>query len=87
MFSNLLDLNTISILTMTISSIRHSTNLSKHLEYGHIYLDMDGNSVDQKVNLSMIGSLLYLCAYMSHPVLEGKPNANHVRARIRNSRT
>jgi hypothetical protein len=24
---------------------------------------------------------------MSHPVLEGKPNANHVRARIRNSRT
>jgi hypothetical protein len=25
--------------------------------------------------------------WMSHPVLEGKPNANHVRARIRNSRT
>jgi hypothetical protein len=24
---------------------------------------------------------------MSHPVLEGKANANHVRARIRNSRT
>ena len=24
---------------------------------------------------------------MSHPVLEGKPNANHVRVRIRNSRT
>jgi hypothetical protein len=24
---------------------------------------------------------------MSHPVLEGKPNENHVRARIRNSRT
>jgi hypothetical protein len=24
---------------------------------------------------------------VSHPVLEGKPNANHVRARIRNSRT
>jgi hypothetical protein len=24
---------------------------------------------------------------MSHPVLEGKPNANHVRAKIRNSRT
>jgi hypothetical protein len=23
---------------------------------------------------------------MSHPVLEGNPNANHVRARIRNSR-
>jgi hypothetical protein len=25
--------------------------------------------------------------HMSHPVLEGKPYANHVRARIRNSRT
>jgi hypothetical protein len=24
---------------------------------------------------------------LSHPVSEGKPNANHVRARIRNSRT
>jgi hypothetical protein len=24
---------------------------------------------------------------VSHPVLEGKPNANHVRARINNSRT
>jgi hypothetical protein len=24
---------------------------------------------------------------MSHPVLEGKPNANHVHARISNSRT
>jgi hypothetical protein len=24
---------------------------------------------------------------MSHPVLEGKPNVNHVCARIRNSRT
>ena len=24
---------------------------------------------------------------MSHPVLEGKPNANHIRARISNSRT
>jgi hypothetical protein len=26
-------------------------------------------------------------APVSHPVLEGKPNANHVRARISNSRT
>jgi hypothetical protein len=24
---------------------------------------------------------------LSHPILEGKPNANHVRARIRSSRT
>jgi hypothetical protein len=28
-----------------------------------------------------------LIPLMSHPVLEGKPNANHVRSRIRNSRT
>jgi hypothetical protein len=27
------------------------------------------------------------CGLMSHPVLEGKPNVNHVRARIRNSGT
>jgi hypothetical protein len=26
-------------------------------------------------------------SFLSHPVLEGKPNANHVRARINNSRT
>jgi hypothetical protein len=29
---------------------------------GHLDLDMGGNSVDQKVYRSMIGSLLYLCA-------------------------
>jgi hypothetical protein len=28
-----------------------------------------------------------VAAYVSHPVLEGKPNANHVRARISYSRT
>jgi hypothetical protein len=27
------------------------------------------------------------CMFLSHPVMEGKPNANYVRARIRNSRT
>jgi hypothetical protein len=26
-------------------------------------------------------------SFVSHPVLEGKPNVNHVRARISNSRT
>jgi hypothetical protein len=31
--------------------------------------------------------IVELKAQLSHPVLEGKPNANHVRARIRNSRT
>jgi hypothetical protein len=29
---------------------------------GHLGLDMEGKSVDQKVYRSMIGSLLYLCA-------------------------
>jgi hypothetical protein len=27
--------------------------------------------------------MVYNCACVSHPVLEGKPNANYVRARIR----
>jgi hypothetical protein len=29
---------------------------------GHLDLDLDGTSVDQKIYRSMIGSLLYLCA-------------------------
>jgi hypothetical protein len=28
-------------------------------------------------------SLVLVCCFLSHPVLEGKSNANHVRARIR----
>jgi hypothetical protein len=31
--------------------------------------------------------LLRSAMLLPHPILEGKPNANHVRARIRNSRT
>jgi hypothetical protein len=38
-------------------------------------------------NHKPLGVLVYPRIWMSHPVLEGKPNANHVRARIRNSRT
>jgi hypothetical protein len=30
---------------------------------GHLDLDMGGKSVDQKVYRSIIGSLLYLCAF------------------------
>jgi hypothetical protein len=30
---------------------------------------------------------MFLSITLSHPVLEGKPNANHVHARIRNSCT
>jgi hypothetical protein len=29
----------------------------------------------------------FVASSLSHPVLEGKPNANHVRAKISNSRT
>jgi hypothetical protein len=31
--------------------------------------------------------LNFTTEFVSHPVLEGKPNVNHVRARISNSRT
>jgi hypothetical protein len=47
--------------------------------------DEDLNYMSKVPYSSVIGSLMY--AMVSHPVSEGKPNANHVRARIRNSRT
>jgi hypothetical protein len=43
---------------------------------GHLYL------VDFNHNKAELDTCL-----MSHPILEGQPNANHVRARISNSRT
>jgi hypothetical protein len=36
---------------------------------GHLDLDLGGTSVDQKVYRSMIGSLLYFCAFMSDIML------------------
>jgi hypothetical protein len=36
---------------------------------------------------SQVGRNIFMYVDMSHPVLEGKPNANHVRARISYSRT
>jgi hypothetical protein len=36
---------------------------------GHLDLDMDGTSVDQKIYRSLIGSLLYLCAPRSNIML------------------
>jgi hypothetical protein len=36
---------------------------------GHLDLDLGGTSVDQKVYCSMIGSLLYLCAYKPDIIL------------------
>jgi hypothetical protein len=41
-----------------------------------------------EMDTSMLGRVAALLIRdLSHPVLEGKPNANHVRARISNSRT
>jgi hypothetical protein len=41
-----------------------------------------------KISLNnLFTKLVWLRSGMSHPVLEGKPNVNHVCARIRNSRT
>jgi hypothetical protein len=47
-------------------------------------MNYDGESI-----MAMMGSTneKSTSASLSRPVLEGKPNANHVRARIRNSRT
>jgi hypothetical protein len=43
-------------------------------------------TVNQNEEMSL-EEIKVVCDYLSHPVLEGKPNANHVRARINNSRT
>jgi hypothetical protein len=37
--------------------------------------------------IGVIVLIAHLWCLLSHPVLDGKPNANHVRAKIRNSRT
>jgi hypothetical protein len=55
---------------------------------GHLDLDMEGKSVDQKVYRSMIGSLLYLCASRSDIMLsvcmcarfQANPKEVHLRA-------
>jgi hypothetical protein len=46
-----------------IKQVKEETFISQ-MKYtnGHLDLDLDGTSVDQKVYRSMIGSLLYLCA-------------------------
>jgi hypothetical protein len=49
---------------------------------GSLTSDGDHLSTDDSAHLCTGGRRL-----LSHPVLEGKPNANHVRARISYSRT
>jgi hypothetical protein len=56
--------------------------------YGHLDLDMEGKSVDQKLYRSMIGSLFYLCASRSDIMLsvcmcarfQAAPKECHLRA-------
>jgi hypothetical protein len=55
---------------------------------GHLYLDTEGKSVDQKVYRSMTGSLLYLCASRPDIMLSVcmcarfKANPNEVHLRV-----
>jgi hypothetical protein len=43
--------------------------------------------VDMNDDILMDGNAVSLSINVSHPILEGKSNVNHVRARIRNLRT
>jgi hypothetical protein len=65
---------------------KYSTNISPN-----IFLLRNTFRIIFKVPTNIFCSYEYIrlrChTMMSHPVLEGKPNANHVRARISNSRT
>jgi hypothetical protein len=45
------------------------------------------SSSSRSASASGASRLPRMAPHLSHPVLEGKPNANHVRARISNSRT
>jgi ribonuclease HI len=45
------------------------------------------NAAEYEALIHGLNIAISLGIKLSHPVLEGKPNANHVRARIRNSRT
>jgi hypothetical protein len=55
--------------------------------HGHLNLDMGGTSVDQKVYHSIIGSLIYLCAFRPDIMLsvcicarfQATPNDYHLR--------
>jgi hypothetical protein len=47
----------------------------------------DGKFLESVLSEESTGNVSALSDSVSHPVLEGKPNANHVRARISNSRT
>jgi hypothetical protein len=48
---------------------------------------MNSPTVGAHVKCKADQQIMVKAEHLSHPVLEGKPNANHVRARISNSRT
>jgi hypothetical protein len=65
----------------------HLTSLHKSIwdivEYG-VQVPKKG---DKDYDSEEVEQIQHFNSQVSHPVLEGKPNANHVRARISNSRT
>jgi hypothetical protein len=68
--------------TMLVSALDDHMVLVVYIRLPTIALNMLGNIMVKKVHCDHCKG-----QYVSHPVLEGKPNANHVRARISYSRT
>jgi hypothetical protein len=58
-------------------------------EYRDKFLQLSRYACHTRALRNKARCISYMCQEdnMSHPVLEGKPNANYVRSRIRNSRT
>jgi hypothetical protein len=65
------------------TSLRKPTTVLGRKKYRNHSSKMPLQQFDPRTSLYSAATLPRL----SHPVLEGKPNVNHVRARIRNSRT
>jgi hypothetical protein len=70
---------------VVVSTSPHNRHISK-VPSPHVFevTLLDGRFLENCMTWSA-GSILGI--FVSHPVLEGKPNANHVRARISYSRT
>jgi hypothetical protein len=61
--------------------------ISRSAERSFPFLKTLGGARDFSWGQEQVATFKSIKQYLSHPVLEGKLNANHVRARIRNSRT
>jgi hypothetical protein len=66
-------------------SINTQLGISNHMTYVALNLAYVNHSHGSSTTWT--GPRYPRAHHLSHPVLEGKPNANHVRARISNSRT